>query len=118
MSGFDYAWTCPKIDKEIDGAKHQIREFIFNLISEFCPKIPQEVISSLSNENSEALYSDLEKCFEAVRESNEDMRKSAEKQILNLEDEVEEEKQEVRRWQLKVAELEDELERLRADQLS
>jgi septal ring factor EnvC (AmiA/AmiB activator) len=118
MSGFDYAWTCPKIDKEIAGAQYTIHEFVFSLISEFCPKIPQEALLILSNENSEALYSDLEGCFEEARKSNEDMRKAAEKQISNLEDELEEEKQEVKRLQLTVAELEEELESLRANQIS
>jgi hypothetical protein len=85
---FDYANTCPKIDKAIEGAKADIERFLEGLINEICPFIPESAVSKLARENAESLYHDLQDSFESVRSANEDMRKEADRQIGRLNDEI------------------------------
>lgn len=87
--GFDYNYTCPIIDKNIKDAKKIIQEYLNDLISDLSPLIPAGTREELTTSYTENLYSDLEDCFEKVRESNSDMRKAAERQIEDLEDKIE-----------------------------
>lgn len=85
---FDFPNTCPRIDKQIDGAKSVIRRFVESLLEGACPLLSPEALQRLASDNAADLYADLEDCFEAVRSTNEEMRREADRQISELHDEV------------------------------
>ena len=87
-NSFDFAHTCPKIDKAIAEAKHTIQSYLKDYINDLCPYIPDEKAIELSNNWGETIYNDISDCFENVRETNEDMRKEADSQIDKLADEI------------------------------
>lgn len=86
--GFDYQWTCPIIDKNIDNARDIIKDFLESTIEEFCPMINRNDLYKFSKQYADMLFSNLESCFESTRESNQDMRKAADLQISDLESEI------------------------------
>ena len=94
MSGFDYRYTCPAIDKNIDDTKHIIESHISSIMLELSPllqtlcNLPSEVQEWVDGA-TEDLYRELEDTFENLRSSNEDMRTSADLQIRELESELE-----------------------------
>lgn len=87
-SSFDFAHTCPKIDKAIGSCKDTIESYLTGYIENLSPYIPQAEIERISKEWSKELYDAISDCFESVRETNEEMRDEANRQIANLEDEV------------------------------
>jgi len=87
-NSFDFAHTCPKIDKAIAAAKHTIQSYLKDYINDLCPYIPDEKAIELSNDWGETIYNDISDCFESVRETNEDMRREADSQIDRLADEI------------------------------
>jgi gas vesicle protein len=87
-SSFDFAHTCPKIDKAIDSCKDTIEDYLSGYIENLSPLIPSNEIERISKEWSEELYNAISDCFESVRETNEDMRDEANRQISNLEYEI------------------------------
>lgn len=99
MSGFDYPYTCPRIDKTINSAKKIIESFIDSLLSDAVPLLPTDTREGLAKEHSEALYLDLEECFESVRNENEQMRREANRQIESLEREVSDLQSEIERME-------------------
>lgn len=86
--GFDYPNTCPRIDKQIDGAKNVMYRFVESLLEEACPLLSSETLQRLASENSDNLYRDLKDCFEVVRRTNEEMRSEADRQISVLQDRI------------------------------
>jgi septal ring factor EnvC (AmiA/AmiB activator) len=92
---FDYANTCPSIDREIGKAKGEIVNFIDDLLSDACPLLPREERKRLADNFTESLYSNLEDIFENTRETNEDMRAAADDQIGDLKDEIADLKSEI-----------------------
>lgn len=101
MSGFDYHYTCPDIDKLIVEAKDNIESHIHNILVELCPPIsefcnlPKELQDWVES-TTESLYEDLEGVFEGARSSNEDMRSAADLQVRELESELEDALQEIK----------------------
>ena len=85
---FDYANTCPKIDRAITDARAEILDFVGNLIEEASPLLSPTSVRELSEGYAERLYSDLENVFEETRSANEDMRREAERQIAALLEEI------------------------------
>lgn len=90
---FDYGYTCPSIDKLIDEAKDQIHSHIESVVLENNPYILSHDIPQSLKEHikdvSDALYEALEDVFEGCRSINEEMRDAADKQIGELEEQVE-----------------------------
>lgn len=86
--GFDYPNTCPKIDKAISSARHQINSFLDELLDEACPLLPKRVRVELAESYADTLYGQLEDLFEETRRTNEDMREEAESQINDLKEEI------------------------------
>jgi len=84
---FDYGNTCPDIDKSIGQLKDAIAEYVEEIITEFSPRVTEKEMESDIKSYAEAIYDEFETSFEAVRSTNEDMRKAAENQIDTLEDE-------------------------------
>jgi len=85
---FDYANTCPHIDRAIDSARGEIENTFDSLLEEVCPLLPDDFRKAFAKEMAEDLYKNLEDCFEAVRKTNEDMRGEADKQIAALKYEI------------------------------
>lgn len=88
-SSFDFAHTCPKIDKAIGSCKDTIESYLSGYIENLSPYIPQAEIELIAKEWSKELYDAISDCFESVRETNEEMRDEANRQIANLESEIE-----------------------------
>ena len=109
---FDYSHTCPSIDREIDSAKSNMETFVENIIEELCPYMDfkAEITKDFIKNQSASLYQDLEGCFEEVRKTNEDMRSEAEYQIGVKIEEVEELKDYLAEANIKISELEDQIE--------
>lgn len=84
----DFSHTCPQIDKAISAAKSDIESRLSDYIEQLCPLMPAARVSELSRKWGEEMYNEISPAFEAVRETNEDMRKAADEQISNLIDEV------------------------------
>ena len=89
-NNFDFAHTCPKIDKAIGECKDTLKECLASYIESICPYISKDTINSLSMEWSREMYHSISHCFESVRETNEEMRDAANDQISNLQGEIEE----------------------------
>lgn len=84
---FEYPWSCPSIDREIENAKAQLQDQISDLLNDACPFMAQMTVTEKSKQYVDRFYSAVEDCFEAVRKTNSDMREEAERQIGELEDE-------------------------------
>ena len=92
MSGFDYPWTCPEIDKDIGCAKIVIEDAMESILRELTDplKIPVgfEEEGVWVEYNTQTLYNNLEDVFENTRNTNDAMRKEAGVQITNLEEQL------------------------------
>ena len=87
-NSFDFAHTCPKIDKAIENCKDTLESYLFGYIEDLCPYIPSSEVERISKEWSKQMYDAISDCFESVRQTNEEMRDEANRQIANLEDEI------------------------------
>jgi hypothetical protein len=124
---FDYEYTCPIIDGAIDDVIYEIEEGIKSLISDINIayekyKIDndgedfQDVLDEyVYSEYSDSIISNIKESLEKVRDSNSDMRKSADMQIYNLENAIndleEEFKYEKEKLESEFVELENEITR-------
>lgn len=95
-NSFDFAYTCPKIDKAIENCKDTLESYLSGYIEDLCPLIPQAEVERISKEWSKEVYEAISDCFESVRQTNEEMRDEANRQIANLEDEISTLKDEVK----------------------
>ena len=86
--GLDYQHTCPEIDSNIEHVKSSIDTHLDSLVDELCPFCDENKKKELLESYVDWIYSDLESCFEGVRESNENIRKEADNQIDALTDEI------------------------------
>lgn len=95
-NSFDFAHTCPKIDKAIDSCKDRLKSYLTDYINEMCPMIPDAEVERIAKEWSKQMYDDISDCFESVRQTNEEMREEANRQITDLEDELSNAKDEIK----------------------
>lgn len=83
----DHPFTCPIIDKQISQFKGELECFVENLLEELNPlyaseqKLKDVFVATKCKE----FYDTVESVFETIRESNSDLRSSADVQIDNLE---------------------------------
>jgi chromosome segregation ATPase len=103
--GLDFSYTCPKIDKEIDRVKSTIEDHLEDYIKQLCPLMSMETVYELRSQWTKEMYDNLESVIETVRETNQDMRSQAEKQINQLNDEVSELKEEISTLQRELEEV-------------
>jgi len=113
--GFDYSWTCPCIDREMDNARETISSFIVDLLDEACPLLSSETRNAIADDYTNALYEQLEACFETTRMSNKDMRETAEEQIIGLENDIENLESEVKNKNDEIESLEDEITQMESE---
>jgi DNA-binding FrmR family transcriptional regulator len=85
---FDYPNTCPQIDKQIGAVRDEIFNFLNGLLKEACPLLDDKTLHEVADQNANLLYERIEDCFEVTRETNEKMRREAEKQIDALQSEL------------------------------
>ena len=98
-NSFDFAHTCPKIDKAIDSCKNTLESYLSGYIEDLCPYIPSAEVERISKDWSEQMYDAISDCFESVRQTNEEMRDEANRQIADLEDEISNLKDEVKSFE-------------------
>ena len=91
----DFSYTCPKIDKEIDRVKSTIEDHLEDYIKQLCPLMSLDTVYELRTNWAKEIYDNIESAIETVRETNQDMRNQAEKQINQLNDEVSDLKEEI-----------------------
>jgi chromosome segregation ATPase len=116
--GFDFDWTCPKIDRMINDLQGDLEDMIYDILHEASPMIPHEELQKIAKEYSVKYYSStFEDLIEKVRDTNIDMRKEAndqiekhEKRIEELEENVEELEDEIFDLKKENENLKDELE--------
>lgn len=85
MSTFDYPYTCPDINKNIEYIQCTIENFLQYLIDDYKDNGVNEDLSV--KQLSKDLYSDIEQYIEEIRSSNQSIRDAAEKQIQDIENE-------------------------------
>lgn len=115
-NSFDYKYTCPDIDKQIDCFKSSLSDRLDEIIEELNPMFYNTSYKiDYRRDLEELLYNDAEQCFEGVRKTNEDMRKEAEHQIDNLTDELEEQRGLVSYWESEAEKKDREIEQLKSE---
>lgn len=113
---FNYGWTCPDIDKQIDIFKSDLSNRLDELIGELSPKFAETSTFIQYREDwLKTIYGDAENCFEEVRTCNSDIRDAAEKQIQDLIDELEEEKRLRQHYETEAEDLQRKLDRSESD---
>ena len=95
-NSFDFAHTCPKIDKAIDSCKDRLESYLTDYIKELSPMIPDAEVERIAKDWSKEMYDDISDCFESVRQTKEEMREEANRQIASLEDELSDAKDEIK----------------------
>jgi archaellum component FlaC len=88
--GLDFNHTCPSINRSINDFKDDISRELDSMIDECCPLWSGEERDKFIEGYVNSMYSALESHFEDVRSTNEDMRKQADTQIDDLENQVQE----------------------------
>lgn len=87
---FVFNWTCPTIDAKIKDLKSDLYQAISDVVSDASPLFTGKDKEDFVNTNVDYFYKIIEGYIEEIRETNEDMRKAAEKQIEDLEAVIEE----------------------------
>ena len=82
MSIFNYPYTCPNINKNIEYIQGSIENFLQYLIDDYRDNGFNEEVSI--KQLSKDLYSDIEQYIEEIRLSNQSIRDDAEKQIEEM----------------------------------
>lgn len=96
---FDYSYTCPQIDSQIDKVKKGIFDYLYDIAYDYRPDLDEKGREVWAEAQTDILYRDMEGYFETVRNLNDEMRREANTQIETLEDKVallEEENRELR----------------------
>lgn len=102
--GFDYRYTCPTIDSNIKSIRQDLQNALGDLFNEY-GIIPADDTTEIAD----SFYmSFIQYAIENIRETNEDIRKEAEKQIDKLETEIIMLKDEINELKSDIARLEDE----------
>lgn len=85
MSNFDYSWTCPDINKEIENFREVVSDKLDDLISELNPMFYSFSAEKIKYRNTweEDIYKSIESCIENIRDTNTKIRDEADRQIEN-----------------------------------
>lgn len=110
MRSFDYGYTCPDINKNIEYIQDTIENFLQYLIDDYRDNGFNEDISV--KQLSKDLYSDIEQYIEEIRSSNQSIRDAAEKQIQDIENEKADVEEELKQANNYVEDLESDLRSL------
>jgi hypothetical protein len=104
-ASLDYSNTCPKIDREISATKDGLRRCLAEFLEEACPLLllSGDQFNRVVDSWFYRSFQLIEPSFEAVRSTNEDMRRVADRQISDLTDEVGNLQAEVERFKQEAA---------------
>jgi septal ring factor EnvC (AmiA/AmiB activator) len=88
--GLNYGYTCPIIDDDIDGLTAEIKSHLTNVVKELNPSIDfqKDDVKEVINRLTESLFGQLVYLFEETKKTNHGMRKTADKQIEDLENKL------------------------------
>ena len=87
---FNFPYTCPDIDDNLEQFKEYISDNLVDLVDELCPLFDGASKDDLIKQYTSTIYSDLETKFEEVRQTNSELRDEAESQIDALIEEISE----------------------------
>ena len=65
-----------------------MRDHCESILRQAVDSISEQLAAQIASEFAEALYADLEDIFETARSTNEDMRRAADRQLDDLNDEL------------------------------
>jgi len=115
----DYGWTCGSIDdniKDIKDIKDIIESHLSEMLDNYCPLLEGEQKTEFITDNVNYIYSECEGIFEDLRDCNSDMRKEADNQIDDLEEERDQLKYQIDDLENKVDELEKTIKNLQNEE--
>jgi len=117
--GFDFPYTCPDIDKAIDGVKKDLGDGLYKHLNKLHEEIEysiknnqaitQDELNGIISDTTSDLWNDIKDYFELVRDTNRGMRYRAEKQIKILECEISDLTNEILRLNREISVLEDKI---------
>lgn len=85
---FDFAWTCPDINKQIEKIQSELIELAEEIIVDVSPYVDGNSLLKLKQQWGASMYERIEQYIEGVRSTNSDMRDQAEKQMEDMKDEI------------------------------
>jgi len=85
MAGFKYPYTCPEIDRKIGEARGELISAMSQVFKDYGVK---GASFRDAQEAGEELFSVVSDVFEGARQSNENMRTEADKQIKEMDQEL------------------------------
>jgi len=84
MFTFNFSYTCPLINENIEKFRNKINKHIKIIIKNFNPILSNSELNELAKKYECNIYNDIEKYFENIRSSNKDIRTEAENQIEQI----------------------------------
>lgn len=84
MSGFKYPYTCDSIDREIGRCRSELYIYVKDLFKSY--GLPHDHMNCFNS--SEEIFSSMSDVFEKTRQSNENIRVAADKQIKEIDNEL------------------------------
>ena len=113
MSSFDFGYTCPSIDKDIEYIKYTLVDCVESFIDELCPLMPSSYQKELSEVHGKVFYEQIEDYVENIRKTNEEMREAATTQIDSMTEDYKEQievlKEEISSLEKQIDEHEDQI---------
>lgn len=91
----DFKHTCPTINRHIERIEHSIRDTLLDKFQDMLPLVSGTYLKGMVDVWATEIYLNISDDIEAIRETNEDMRSAADKQIDDLVDELASLKQEM-----------------------
>lgn len=85
---FNYPHTCPEIDRGISDAKDSIGRELVSIVQYLKSEFDVTIDDTQVDDWIENIYTQVEGAFEAVRDSNVDIRSAAEERIDELLNEI------------------------------
>jgi predicted nucleic acid-binding Zn-ribbon protein len=96
---FYYSWTCPKIDENIRKFRSELTDHIDNLVKELNPMFYDISPRRYVDDWIDSVFNSAEGIFENVRECNSDMRDEANRVVKELIEERDEYKRLAELWE-------------------
>ena len=106
---FKYPNTCSIIDREMAKGEDSITYNLEAMLKECCPLLIGETRDEFVEQWKDQIFAEMKQFFETVRESNSDIRNTAEEQMIDLKDEIEEKERETEEQEIRCENLRDEI---------
>lgn len=112
---FDFAWTCPDINKQIEKIQSELIDLAEEIITDISPYVEGNALLKIKNQWGASMYIRIEQYVENIRSTNTDMRDSAEKQMEDMKDEIDTLKRDNKDFERQVDDLQSKIEQLESD---